>query len=153
MLRRLTEKMIRDPAAVISLDALIAQEQSRILAAMRDFERFPTSPADRTQDGQIIAAAAAATEYSHLVEAFCWSLQVAARWAPNAESLRPWANALRSFAAEAGKPVGGHEMLTDVRCIPAVVTTSVAALACTAQPRWDNFKTLLVDNALPAGVI
>jgi hypothetical protein len=32
--------------------------------------------------------------------------------------------------------------------IPSVVATFVAALACTGQTRWDNFKTLLMDTSV-----
>ena len=151
ILRRHTEEMIHDQTQVIALDALIAQEQSRILSAMRDPERFSTwLPAGSTADDEVIAAATAARDYWLLVEPFCWSLQVAARWALNAEALRPWSNALRSFATEAGKGGSGNQTLLEVRWVPALITTFVAALACTAQPQWTNFKTLLVDNTLPS---
>jgi TIR domain len=150
LLRRLTEDMIHDPAQAIQLDALIAQEMTGILAAMRDQERFPNTLANGTNEEQILQAVTAADDYWSLVEPFCWSLQVAARWAPDTASLRPWVNGLRSFCTEAAVVTGGHQILFELRYIPALTAAFVAAFASGGQGRWDNFKTLLVDTTVPS---
>ncbi|MEE6140754.1 toll/interleukin-1 receptor domain-containing protein, partial [Mycobacterium sp. 050128] len=105
MLRRHTEEMIRDQSKVIALDGIVAQEPARVLDAMRNLERFPTSPTrGGTADDDVIAAVSAAQDYWRLIEPFCWSLQVAARWAEDRQALRPWTTGLQSLVAEAGKP-------------------------------------------------
>jgi hypothetical protein len=150
LLQGATTEMLLEEKRKIELDALIAQETTGILTAMRDLDRFPTALANGTNEEQIIQVVTAASELWRLVEPFCWSLQVAARWAPTPASLRPWTNALRSLCTEAGVVTGGHQILYELRYIPALTATFVAALASAGQHRWDNFKTLLVDTTVPA---
>jgi hypothetical protein len=146
MLRNLTKSMIRDQGKDIELDDLVTQEVSRVLSAMRDPSRFPTAmPTFETVEERDVYLASTATNYWHLVEPFCWSLQVAARWG-TPDKITPWVKGLRSFTAEAAKFASGDGVLIDLRYIPSLVSSFVAALACTGQPQWANFKTLLVDN-------
>ena len=96
-LRQLTKDMIRDPAREIELDELVGQEVTRILDGMRDPDRFSTSlTRNATQEELKVHLAELATEYWRLVEPFCWSLQVAARWG-NPESLSPWIRGIKSL--------------------------------------------------------
>lgn len=149
LLRRLTKEMILDPARRIELDELIAQETKTILTAMRDETRFPTQKiqgADRNE--RIAHLATVATDYWRLVEPFCWSLQIAARWAPDAATLAPWINGLRAICAESTGFKGGSEELLALQAIPAMVSTFTAGLASTGQSRWDNLKSLVIDIAV-----
>lgn len=147
LLRQLTKDMILDPARRIELDDLIAQETKTILAAMRDENRFPTQNLESSDNGERLAQlAAVAADYWKLVEPFCWSLQVAARFAPDATALTPWARTLRAICAEPIEPKGGNTALLSLRAVPGMVATFTAGLACTGHPRWDNLKTLVVDT-------
>ncbi len=149
LLRQLTKEMILNPARRIELDELIAQETKTIITAMRDEDRFPTQNLPGASSNERIAhLATVATNYWKLVEPICWSLQVAARWAPDATALAPWTNALRAICAESTEIKGGIEALLALRALPAMVATFTAGLTCTGQPSWDNFKTLLVDTII-----
>jgi hypothetical protein len=144
LLRRLTKEMVVDESRKIELDDLITGEVSRVLKAMRDTERFPqqfTGP----ENERAVHVAEAATEYWRLVAPFCWSLQVAARWAAP-ENLGPWVRGLHALSAEAMKPASGVTALLDLREIPILASVIVAALASTGQSRWETFKALLVEN-------
>jgi TIR domain len=146
LLRRLTKEMVRETAREIDLDELVSQEVSRVVTAMRDTERFPQQfSGGSTQDEVAVQLAEIATDYWQLVEPFCRSLQVAARWAAP-EALGPWINGLRRLAVEAMKPVSGTTSLLDLREVPILASVMVAALASTGQGRWDNFAALLVEN-------
>ncbi|MDV8015993.1 toll/interleukin-1 receptor domain-containing protein [Rhodococcus sp. IEGM 1241] len=149
LLRQLTKDMVLNPARRIELDELIAQETKTILTAMRDEERFPTQNIMGANDNERIAhLATVATNYWKLIEPFCWSLQVAARWAPDAAALAPWTNALRAICAQSTEIKSGIEALLALRSLPAMVATFTAGLTCVGQPSWDNFKTLLVDTII-----
>ncbi|WP_234796021.1 toll/interleukin-1 receptor domain-containing protein [Mycobacteroides chelonae] len=147
LLRALTKEMIRDPGREIELDELIAQEAASMLVGMRDTERFPMSFADRDLDQHLLCIAQMSHDYWQLVAPFCASLQVAARWG-TPETLRPWTKGIKAVNAEALKSVGGPDTLTHLRHLPALLTVSVAALACTGQNRWENFRALLIDNTI-----
>jgi hypothetical protein len=86
-----------------------------------------------------------ARDYWQLVEPFCWSLQVAARWA-EPEALQPWTAALRAIWRQAVKRRDGSETLIDLQRIPGLAATFTGAMATTGQSRWDNLKTLVVDT-------
>lgn len=149
LLCRLTKDMILDPARKIELDDLLAQETRTILVAMRDENRFPTRNYEGSTDGERIAQMAAlVADYWRLVEPFCWSLQVAARFAPDATALAPWTRTLRSICAESIEPKGGVTALLDLRAVPTMIATFSAGLACIGQARWDNLKTLVVDTTV-----
>ena len=148
LLRRLTKEMIRDPLRDIELDDLISQEVARVLAAMRDEERFPTSSSGGTNSELAVGAAEMATDYWHLVEPFCWSLQIAARWARNSDALVPWAKGIHAISHEARKPFGGHTYLISLKHVPSLISVFVAAMAAVGQGKWANFKSLLVDNTV-----
>jgi hypothetical protein len=94
--------MLRDSEREIELDDVISQEMSRILIAMRDRERFPAQLPGGAEPQQIVYVANVAKDYWRLIEPFCWSLQVAARWA-SPPVLTPWAKAMRSLCTEALK--------------------------------------------------
>lgn len=149
LLRRMTKEMLLNPSRRIELDDLIAQETKTILTAMRDEDRFPTQAINGTNTTERTAhLATIAADYWKLVEPFCWSLQVAARWAPDAAALAPWTKTLRALCAEATELKGGNTALLALRATPTMVATFVAALACTGEPRWDNLKTLVVDTSI-----
>lgn len=149
LLRRLTKDMIRDPSREIELDELITQEISNMLAGMRDTERFPqASFAGTTNDEHIVQIVETAIDYWRLVEPFCASLQVAARWG-SPESLSPWIKGIRAVTAEAMKIVGGYDSLNALRYLPSLLTVTVGAMASSGQGRWDNFRALIVDNVVP----
>jgi hypothetical protein len=145
MMRRLTKEMVLEPNRRIELDDLVNQEISRILTAMRDDEQFPTSTLAGTADEQIVTLAELASRYWLMVEPFCWSLQVAARWTEPA-TLSAWAKALQSLVGEATKVEGGNTALLHLRYLPGLCATFTAALAADGQGRWDNLKALLIDN-------
>lgn len=148
-LRRRTKDMLLDPARRIQLDDLLSTEITQILSAMRDESRFPTQSLAGARDDQQLALVALATDYWLLVEPFCWSLQVAARFADPA-GLAPWASGLRALCVEGNKPRGGRTDLVDLTCLPGLVAVFTAALACVGQGRWDNLKALLIDTMAPA---
>jgi hypothetical protein len=148
MLRKMTKEMVPDPARRIELDDLLSREANRIVTAMRDEERFPTQNLTGSEEEQIVALASLAGNYWQLVEPFCYSLQVAARWA-DPTTLQPWSSALRAICYEAIRPKGGNTALIDLQHIPGLAATFTGALACTGQARWDNLKTLLVDTTVP----
>lgn len=140
--------MIRDSAREIELDELVTDEVSRVLAGMRDTERFPQNYAGGLTQSELTARLAEISmDYWRLVEPFSWSLAIAARWG-SPEALGPWIKGIRALSAEAMKSTGGTIVFLELRHIPALITTMVAALASTGQGRWDNFKALLVDNAV-----
>lgn len=146
LLRQLTKQMILDPARKIELDELIAGEVGAILAAIGDENRFPRHiPHGTTPEQRTLYVAHAATAYWELVEPFCWSLQVAARWG-TPDALDPWITAIAAFARTARKYESGSGELLDLRELPILVSATVAAIASTAQKRWDNFNALLVQN-------
>jgi len=150
-LRRMTKDLLLDPAQRIQLDDVVSDEAGRVLAAMRDETRFPTQNlAGSTQDEQLVSLVTLATSYWRLVEPFCWSLQVAARFAADTAALTPWTIALRSVCAEAARPKGGNTALLKLQYVPGLAATFTAALACVGQARWDNLKTLLIDTTAPA---
>ncbi|NOQ61983.1 TIR domain-containing protein [Mycolicibacterium fortuitum] len=147
LLRRLTKDMIRDPSREIELDELITQEISTMLAGMRDTERFRQSFLAAANNERIIEIAETAIDYWRLVEPFCASLQVAARWG-SPESLSPWIKGIRALAAESLKIGGAYEALDALRYLPALFTVTVAAMAASGQDRWDNFRALIVNNTV-----
>lgn len=150
-MRRSTKEMLPDPARRIQLDDLISAEVRHVLDAMGDETRFPTQALPGTGNEQLLALAELATGLWQLVEPFCWSLQVAARFAP-AETLGPWTDGLRALAAAANRPRGGRTDLLNLQGIPALMATFTAALACVGQGRWDNLKTFLIDTTAPESV-
>lgn len=149
LLHRLTKDMVRDPTREIELADLINEEVARVLSGMRDTERFPMQFTGGRNRDLTLACATAAGEYWRLVEPFCWSLQVAARWG-SPDGLRPWARGIAALCAEALKPLGGAALLLSLRNIPSLMAVFVAAMAAGGQPRWDNFKALLIDNTVSA---
>jgi TIR domain len=144
LLNRLTKDMLLDPSRRIELDDLVSQEVQRVITAMRDPQTFPTDNLSGTGDEQVVAVVGAAQKYWTLVEPFCQSLQVAARWG-SSDSLAPWASGLRAFVTAATKIEGGVTALLELRQLPAVAAITTAGLACTAASTWGNLKTLVVD--------
>ena len=148
LLRRLTKEMIRDPLRDIELDDLISQEVARVLAAMRDEERFPTSSSGGTNSELAVGAAEMATDYWHLVEPFCWSSK-SRRDGPEIPTLlcRGPRESMLS-AMKHVKPFGGHTYLISLKHVPSLISVFVAAMAAGGQGKWGNFKSLLVDNTV-----
>ncbi|WP_409429227.1 toll/interleukin-1 receptor domain-containing protein [Mycobacterium sp. SMC-11] len=145
--RQLTKELIRDRDREIDLDDIVSAEVARVRTAMRDAERFPTDWKGGTNNQLALDGAQAANDYWRLTEPFCWSLQVAARYG-TAETLTPWVKGLKAFATEACKIAGGHTFLLHLRHVPSLVAVFVAAMASSGQGKWDNFKTLLIDNTV-----
>ncbi|MFE9784992.1 toll/interleukin-1 receptor domain-containing protein [Nocardia salmonicida] len=147
MLRRLTKEMVRDTSRVIEMNDLISEEVDHVIAALRDTARFPTEALPEVENARIREMARIAEDYRQLIEPFCWSLQVAARWAETS-NLSPWSDGLRAIYNEAVEPRSGAKHMLDMRKIPAMYATFVAALSCTGQDSWQNMKSLLVDNLI-----
>lgn len=148
MLRRLTKEMILKPERRIELDDLVSQECSRILTAMRDPQRFPAGRDGVPADQWIVQLVRQAQDYWRLTEPLCWSMQVAARWA-EPETIRSWTNALRALVAEATTVKNGYPEAVSLRYLPGLTLTVTAAIATTAQGRWDTLRALVVDNTVP----
>ncbi|WP_082975030.1 toll/interleukin-1 receptor domain-containing protein [Mycobacterium sp. 1245805.9] len=144
ILRRLTKEMVRDPSRDIELDDLVSAEIARALAGMRDSDRFPTSSPGGSNSELAVHGAVRANDYWELVQPFCWSLQVAARYG-EPSALSPWSNGMRALSAEAHKIAGGHTYLLNLRHVPALITVFVAAMSAAGQGKWSNFKALVVD--------
>lgn len=145
LLRRLTKEMLPDPSRRIELDDTIRQEALRPLNAFRDPVRFPVDRLPGSGEEKAATVVMQAHEAWRLVEPFVWSLEVAVRWA-GSDQLQPWSDALRSFAAEAGKLPNGVSALLDLRYLPGTVSAMAVGLAAVNSGRWDNLKTLLVDQ-------
>ncbi|MEU1995053.1 toll/interleukin-1 receptor domain-containing protein [Nocardia gamkensis] len=150
MLRRLTKEMLLEPSRAIELNDLVSDEVGRIIGEMQDTDRFPVTLVSGSNHEQLATIASIAKDYRELVGPFCDSLQVAARWGAT-NDLTPWTDGLRAIYNEADKPLSGNTILIKLRKIPTVIATFTAALACTGSKRWDNFKTLLVDNEVNYG--
>jgi hypothetical protein len=144
ILRRLTKEMVRDPLRDIELDDLVSAEVARALSAVRNTDRFPQSSKRGSNSELAIHAAETAFDYWKLVEPFCWSLQVAARYA-TPDTVTPWAKGIKAFSIEAHKIAGDHTHLLKLRHVPALITVFVGAMASVGQGKWDIFKTLVID--------
>jgi hypothetical protein len=144
LLKRLTKDMLLDPSRRIELDDLVSREVQRVVAVMNDPQEFPTDKLAGTEDQQVAALVGMAQKYWTLVEPFCHSLQVAARWG-SADTLAPWVSGLRALVGATTKVESGVTALFDLRHLPAVATTVTAGLACTAAHRWDTLRTLVVE--------
>jgi hypothetical protein len=142
--RRITKEMLPDPSRRIALDDLITSEMTRILGTMRDDTVFPMQLSVPEGPEAVTAVVRAAGSYWDLFAPFCWSLQVAARWAETS-ALGPWSSSLRRLAAEAAQVKGGHTVLLDLRNLPLLTAVFTVAVAAVSQERWDNLRTLLVD--------
>ena len=148
MLTRLTKEMLPDVSRRIELDELVSQEAKRILDAMRDEERFPRQlPRGISEEELYVELGEIAHRYWKLVEPFCHSLRVAARWG-KPESLAPWISALKGMVAAANKLESGNTLALALRHVPGVVAIMTAALACVSAGQWGNLKTLLIDPSI-----
>lgn len=148
ILRRSTKEMLPDPTRRIQLDDLVAQEVRHIIHVMDDETRFPRNGAGTTEQDAVITLVDTAQRYWNLVEPFCYSLQVAAKWADGSQ-LGPWVSGLKAIVAKCANQRDGETILSQVRLVAATTTIMVAALACTSSERWDNFRLLLADQTLP----
>lgn len=145
-LRRLTKEMLPDPARRIALDDLIAQEVAGILKSLNDASNFPNQ-LEGPDDEQLAVLVNTAEKQWSLVEPFCHSLYVAARWS-TVEQLGPWIRGIKALALHAVKQVDGYKVFRDLRHTALLSSVVVAALACSANGRWDNFKALLADQTV-----
>ncbi|MCW4353418.1 toll/interleukin-1 receptor domain-containing protein [Hoyosella sp. YIM 151337] len=149
LLRRLTKELVPVEEKRIEIDGIVSQEASRIVKAMKDETQFPmTLPQGITEHDRLVQSVETAQRYWKLTEPYCWSLQVAARWAPDAQTLKPWANAMKALHSQSIVIQPGSDALADLRAVPIVASVFVAALAALGQERWDNLRTLLVDVAV-----
>ncbi|MEW1881035.1 toll/interleukin-1 receptor domain-containing protein [Rhodococcus sp. NPDC080181] len=152
-LRELTKTFILDPTKRIELDDLIASETQRVLAELKSTDRFPLNVtaenADRVERDQDLLIAELATDYWHLIEPLCWSLQVAARYATTGEQLTPWIRALRALHTFAAEMVGGRTVLIRLRYMPMLAYVVTSAVATVGDERWDNFRQLLIETTVP----
>ncbi|MEP9362731.1 toll/interleukin-1 receptor domain-containing protein [Nocardioides sp. CN2-186] len=144
LLKRLTKDMLLDSSTRIELDELVSQEALRVVNTMKDRDVFPVDNLSGTNEEQVESLVTTAQNYWALVEPFCESLQVAARWG-SPESLDPWIAGLRSIVSAANKVEGGVTALLDMRHLPGVAAIMTAGVACTAAGRWGNLKALVVD--------
>lgn len=143
-LRRITKEMLLDSSRRIALDDLITSEMTRMLGTMRDETAFSMDLPVREGPEAVTAVVRTASSYWDLVAPFCWSLQVAARWAETS-ALGPWSSSLRRLAAEAAQVKGGYTVLLDLRNLPLLTAVFTAAVAAVSQERWDNLRALVVD--------
>lgn len=143
LIGRLTKQMLLDPVRRIELDDMVSQEVRRVCAFLLDDERLGT-PLSGSVKEQHIQLVNEANNLWRLIEPFCASLHIAARWG-DAGNLGPWANGLTSIVAAATRITSGNSAKLDVRHLPAVVSIYTAALTATGAAKWDNLKALVVD--------
>jgi len=148
MLRSLTKEWLADTARKIQLDDLVSQEVRRILHSLNDSDQFPSNLADTSDAAVVTTLVDTAQRYWKLVEPFCYSLQVAARWG-NPEQLGPWANGIKAIATKTTDIRSGSVVLSEVREVAAAITIVVAALSCASSETWENFRVLLADPVIP----
>ncbi len=144
LLQQLTKEMIVNPSKRIELDDLIRDELRNILDFLNDENRYSSQINSGTDDERVRNLIALGNDTWEVVRPFCYSLAVAARWGNN-DTLSPWVSGIKSIVSAAHKMRPGYEIVNNARHIAAVAVVSVAALACTADSRWENFKTLLAD--------
>lgn len=144
LLQQLTKEMIVNPSRRIELDDLIRDELRNVLKFLDDENRYSNQIISGTNEDRVRRLVALSNETWEAVRPFCYSLAVAARWG-NSDTLSPWVSGIRSIVSAAYKLRPGAEIVNNIRHIAAVATVSVAALACTTESRWDNFKTLLAN--------
>lgn len=149
LLRNHIKALLLDPGKRIEVDELIMQELKRTLRTFHEDSRFPSklTPTDgQSLDYQV---ASVATEYWSVVEPLCWSLQVAARYSNDEGQLTPWVNVINELHSFATAFVGGSTALARLRYIPLLAVVVTAAISATSAERWNNFRVLLVDLAIP----
>ena len=142
LLRRLTKEMLPDPSRRIELDDLVSGEVRRVVEAMADPERFPSENLVGSDAERLATLAETASRYWALVQPFCFSLQVAARWA-SPDQLAPWVGGIRSFARAARRLRSGVVALLEVGQIVPLSAVMTAAVSSVASARWDNLQTLV----------
>lgn len=143
LLRRLTKDMLLEPTRRIELDEIVSQEVRRVANVLNDPSRV-AGPLGGTNEQIVVEAARRAGEIWRLTEPFCFSLQVAARWA-SPEMLDPWVSGLQSFLAAPHRVEGGVELLLAQRHLPGMTAIVTATLATVAARKWDNLRTLVVE--------
>lgn len=145
VLFRRTKELLFDPTQRIVLDDMVAAEQRRILAALRDEGRFPLNALPGGSEAEkVVALVGVANDYWSVVEPLCWSLNVAARWGDPAQ-LAQWVATIRAVANEGEAARGGYSVLVELRRLPALIATVAASVAAIAAGRWDNLKALVAD--------
>lgn len=148
-----TKEMLLDASARIALDDMIGGEVAAAVNAIKDGERFPAARHSSSEPELVVELATRSDEYLALVEPFCASLQVAARWA-DPERLDPWVAGLRHLYSAGTAVQGGLVAASDLRTLPVVAAVHVAGVAATAAGEWANLRALLVDARVrsPASV-
>lgn len=150
LLRKQTKEWLPDSARRIDLAGLIEDEAARVLAALRDLQRFPVRLEPGPEPERGLAVMDQLKAIWALIQPFCESLEVAVRWG-DPESLRSWRAALEAFAQEAETVKyreGGHPALFQTRHLPGVVAAMTIALAGVRSQRWANVKELLTEATI-----
>jgi hypothetical protein len=150
-LRRLTKEMIPDPARRIDLDSMVFQETRRVLSVLQDEAHTPTQMHSPGGEAGVVELVDGANRLWRLVEPFCWSLQVAARWA-DPGALRPWTSGMQVLAEDDAVVRGGSVPLINLRRLPLLCAVFTGAMAAVGQGRWDNLRALVWDTAVPSAV-
>lgn len=145
LMKRMTKQMLLDPGKRIELDELVSQEVQGVLAALNDPARGSTPGG--SQNDVIVHLAEQAQMLWNMVQPFCSSLQVAARYGDPAD-LAPWASGIRSFVQAANKPLGGESVVLQLRHLPGMVSLMTAGLAGVSSRKWDNLRTLVVEPSV-----
>lgn len=143
LMKQLTKDMLLDASRRIELDDLVSQEVQRVLAVLKDTDRY-AGPLGANDAEAVMRIAESVQKMWQLTEPFCFSLQVAARWG-DPDSLLPWANGIKSFLAAAVKQDNGVDQLLAHRYIPATMAIMTATLACIPSQTWANLKALIID--------
>lgn len=146
--RDLVKSMIPDPARAIDLARLIRQESDRARDVLSDPTRYapgtqPKAPQAVAKEVVVIGKA-----YWEASEPFINSLQLGARYGEQID-LTEWKTGLRSLTRASSKFEGGSKVLADLRWLPVVGALMTVAVTAAASDRWEVFRELLVDNAMP----
>lgn len=146
LLKRLTKEMLLDPSRRIELDDLVSQEVQRVTAVLNDEDRLSRSIGG-SSDEVVVELAEQGQELWRVVEPFCSSLAVAARWG-SPDLLAPWATGVRAFVSAAMQVRGGNSSLLELQHTPGMVAITTASIACTASGKWDNLRFVVVDQTV-----
>lgn len=148
-LTRLAKDMLLDPQKQIELDDLVSNEIKRLVHIINNSEPDEQySQLDRGSE-RIIFAAERAKYLAQASAPFCATLKVAASWG-KPEQLGPWVSGIYQLSAAAHKarPIE-VEVLHSLLHIPALTAILTSAMATIHKGKWNNLKTLLVDQSIP----
>lgn len=146
-LTRLAKEMLLDPKKQIELDDLVSNEVKRLINILNDTK--PDEQYRKLKRGpeRDIFAAEQADYLAQASAPFCATLKVAACWG-TAEQLQPWAGGIHQLSSAAYKIRPGNEDLHLLLRIPTLIAILTSTIATIHKKRWDNLKTLVVDQAI-----